>query len=309
MLDRNDKAIDQVPGVYQVYFTWVGSLTEPIQAQVAMCQHAHDIGMQSGNLFKAGLILGTIMVRSIYAGTNLQDLKRDIHLHLKSAKQHSQQLLHSHLSIEYEVVTRLIGDEKVESTSDLESESPVLDILKFTLEMMASFYLGHAERVHHKSKLWEGFSGFHRWKVPLGSIYVAFFSGLASFRLYIQGKLKSQRHVETLAKSLSILEKASTFSEWNYKNKALLLKAAYLTVTGKILEAEREFNAAISASRASKFVHEEGLACELAALHHEKRGNKTVALNLLRQAESCYKAWGSHLKEIHIARQMASIQA
>lgn len=308
MLNRNEKAIDQVPGVHEVYFTWVGILTEPIQAQIAICQHAHKVGMLSGNLLTSGLILGTIFVRSIYAGINLHDLKKDIEVHLKSAKKRSQQLLQMHLSIEYDVVTRLIGDEKFECSCKLDSESPVLDVIKFTLEMMASFYQDHLERVLHKSKLWDSLSDFHRWKVPLGSIFVSFFSGLASFCLHSRGKQKNQRHIKTLSKALSTLEKASQFSEWNYKNKYLLLKAAYLTVTGNSFEAGEVYDNAISASRASKFVHEEGLACEFAAMHHKKHGNNAFALSLLSQAESCYKIWGSNIKEAHIARLKASIQ-
>jgi hypothetical protein len=111
-----------------------------------------------------------------------------------------------------------------------------------------------------------------------------------------------------LAKSLSILQRASGFSEWNYENKYLLLKAAYLSITDQNFNPENEFGAAILASQASKFMHEEGLACELAAMYHIKHGNDALALNLFRQAKSCYKMWGSQVKESHIASQIEAIQ-
>ena len=99
-------------------------------------------------------------------------------------------------------------------------------------------------------------------------------------------------------------EKASNFSEWNFKNKACLLKAVFCSITGKKSEAEREFDAAILLSRSSKFVHEEGLACETAAMYYKKSGNNDMAVNLFRQAQKCYQDWGSQMKVRHVARQI-----
>jgi hypothetical protein len=86
------------------------------------------------------------------------------------------------------------------------------------------------------------------------------------------------------------------------------LKAAYLSIVDKNANAEKEFGAAILASKASKFVHEEGLACELAAMHHMRRGYDHLALSLFQQAKSCYKTWGSHVKEDHMTSQIDSLE-
>ena len=42
--------------------------------------------------------------------------------------------------------------------------------------------------------------------------------------------------------------------------------------------------------------HEQGLACELAALHCLKHGDNEDATNLLKQANGCYTKWGSQVK-------------
>eukprot|EP00804_Cyclotella_cryptica_P018958 CCRYP_006467-RB/>CCRYP_006467-RB protein AED:0.02 eAED:0.02 QI:225/1/1/1/0.66/0.5/4/29/1413 len=308
MLSRNDSAmIQQLPVVYSIHFMMVGSLTEPIQSAVTMVRHAYEIGMQTGNLSQAAFSLAIMMARSLYAGTNLLNLRNDLEVHLKSAKQHSQLILLANLQMMHEVVSRLIGDDEAKSFPSLKEIPPTDEDVQFTLEMFSSFYLGHAERVHYKSKLWERLEDSEKRKVPIRFIYTAFFSGIASFRLYSYGRKDSQTHTKNLTKSLSILEKASEFSEWNYKNKFLLLKAAHLSITDNNFNAENEFGAAILASRASKFVHEEGLACELAAMYQVTRGNNTSALSLFCQAKSCYKTWGSRVKEIHIASLIDSI--
>jgi hypothetical protein len=58
---------------------------------------------------------------------------------------------------------------------------------------------------------------------------------------------------------------------------------------------------AIELSKNSKFIHEEGLSCELAGMHQERVGNTSKALSLFQQAESCYNQWGNERK----ARKMA----
>ncbi|KAL3801675.1 hypothetical protein HJC23_013180, partial [Cyclotella cryptica] len=156
MLSRNDTAmIQQLPVVYSVHYMWVGSLTEPIQSAVAMSQHAYEIGMQTGNLSHAAFSLSIMMARSLYAGTNLLKLKNDLEVHLKSAKQHSQFILLAYLVMIDAVVSKLIGDGEAKSSSYLAEHPPTDEGFRLSLEMYSSFYLGHAERVHYKSKLWE----------------------------------------------------------------------------------------------------------------------------------------------------------
>ncbi|KAL7519085.1 hypothetical protein ACHAWX_003883 [Stephanocyclus meneghinianus] len=308
MLSRNNSAIQQLPGVYAMHYMMVGSLTEPIQSAAAMSHYAYEIGMQTGNLSQAAFCLAIMMARSLYAGTNLLNLKSDLQVHLNSAKQHSQLILFANLVMMHEVVSKLIGDEEAESFQYLEEFPSTDDDFQLTLEIFSSFYLGHTERVHYKSKLWDRLEDSEKRKVPIRFIYTAFFSGIASFRLFSCGRKGSQTHTKNLAKSLSILERASGFSAWNYENKYLLLKAAHLSITDQNFNPENEFGAAILASQASKFVHEEGLACELAALHHLKHDNKALALTLFRQAKSCYKMWGSQVKKNHIASLIEAIQ-
>ena len=327
MSKRDDP--DVIPGVYTVYYAYAGALCEPAHAVMDMLQNAYDIGMKAGDLSRAAMTLGLMTAMKITGGVNLVVLKKDIEHHLKLAAQHSQGQLRSNLLMYHEIVQRLIGNDRDESLSG-EEDSPAWEESEAILQIFLSFYLGHMERVYFKAKLWEEqgepmlvrfahllfcyfnhpykaylpLQHFKTQKPPRRSIYIHFFSGLASASLNSKGKSDSQRHLSNLSRALSILEKASNFSEWNFKNKASLLKAVFLSITGKKRKAEREFNAAILASRSSKFVHEEGLSCETAAMYYKKNGNNDMAVNLFRQAQKCYQDWGSQMKVCHVARQI-----
>jgi hypothetical protein len=87
------------------------------------------------------------------------------------------------------------------------------------------------------------------------------------------------------------------------------LKAEYLSLSNKKQEADLEYDVAISSSRSSRFVHEEGLSCELAAIHYKHHGDNDKALILLCRAQKCYEVWGSQMKVEEMSRQIGLISA
>eukprot|EP00956_Cyclotella_meneghiniana_P022152 scaffold41388_cov125-Cyclotella_meneghiniana.AAC.5 len=71
--------------------------------------------------------------------------------------------------------------------------------------------------------------------------------------------------------------------------------------------AEQKYNIAIECARSSKFIHEEALACELAAKHYERNCDPDMAISLFRQAKKCYREWGSKKKVQHVAEAIERI--
>merc|ERR1711957_1087241 len=97
-------------------------------------------------------------------------------------------------------------------------------------------------------------------------------------------------------KSLKILKTAAGYSSWNFGNKVHLLEAEIASREGKKEEAEASYASAITSAQCSRFVHEEGLACELAGFHYKKFKDNGSARQLFVQAKQCYANWGSQLK-------------
>lgn len=85
----------------------------------------------------------------------------------------------------------------------------------------------------------------------------------------------------------------------------MLVVAEKLSAQDRQQEAELKYDCAIRESQSSKFIHEEALACELAGMHYERKGNTKKAVSLFRQAEQCYKVWGSPIKMLQM---MSKIQ-
>jgi len=140
----------------------------------------------------------------------------------------------------------------------------------------------------------------------LKSIMIIFYGGLSCFH---SSRKRSKKHTKLAKQAINVMREKGGESSWNYLNKIHLLEAEIFSATGKKDHAKVSFNAAISAARSSKFIHEQGLACELAALHCLKHGDNEDGSNLLEQALECYTKWGSQVKIDSITKQLEKIAA
>ena len=97
-------------------------------------------------------------------------------------------------------------------------------------------------------------------------------------------------------KAIKVMEERAKDSRWNYANKLHLLEAESFSSNGHNTLAIKSYKAAIEASKSSRFIHEQGLACELAAIHCKKVKDLVTSLTYFREAKACYEQWGSQPK-------------
>jgi tetratricopeptide (TPR) repeat protein len=82
-------------------------------------------------------------------------------------------------------------------------------------------------------------------------------------------------------------------SEWNFKNKELLLEAEYHYSMKNFSMAAICYEASIEAARKHKFIPEEAIANELAGLFFLEEGNREKSLSYFEQSTACYRTWGA----------------
>jgi ATP-dependent RNA helicase DDX31/DBP7 len=86
------------------------------------------------------------------------------------------------------------------------------------------------------------------------------------------------------------------------------LEAENFSLNNKHEAAKASYAAAIASARASGFIHEEGLALELAGFHYKKVGDHINARSLFNRAKQCYAEWGSQVKVDIISSQLETLQ-
>ncbi len=90
----------------------------------------------------------------------------------------------------------------------------------------------------------------------------------------------------------------------NFENRAALVGAEIARIEGRDLDAMHLYEHAVHSARTNAFVHNEGIASELAARFHRARGFEQIADLYLRNARDCYRRWGAEgkvrrLEELH----------
>jgi hypothetical protein len=87
----------------------------------------------------------------------------------------------------------------------------------------------------------------------------------------------------------------------------LLLQAEQFSFQSKNSAANMAYAAAINSAHSSGFIHEQGLACELAGYHYNRICDFSTARSYFDQAKQCYTEWGCQLKVENVTRRASSL--
>jgi predicted ATPase/signal transduction histidine kinase/GAF domain-containing protein/CheY-like chemotaxis protein len=100
-------------------------------------------------------------------------------------------------------------------------------------------------------------------------------------------------HLEALTAHHRQLEIWAHHCPENFGNRTALVSAEIARIEGRNLDAERLYEDSIRLAREHGFIHNEGIAGELAARFYAARGLEIIAQAYLRNARHCYLRWGA----------------
>jgi len=283
----------------------VRSLTE-----LRLFSKAFGFGVASGDTVSAFLSATQYIRLSIIGGSRLTDLLHETDKYLSLVGHHSHTLTKTYLWTFRQTISTLIdkgantgrpmtnGEGSVIADSTYDGRHSKTDIFHKAVQ---SFWLGYNERCHHYiEKLFDNNNKcgrFHR-------LIATFYYGLNAFSLLRKGQLAASRLKQLPLEALTVLKDAEELSKWNFRNKVFLLEAELQSHRGNKDEARTAYAAAITSARASRFIHEQGLACECAGFHCKRVGDHNQAWDFFNQAKVCYNQWGSSMKVEFCNRQM-----
>jgi PAS domain S-box-containing protein len=102
-----------------------------------------------------------------------------------------------------------------------------------------------------------------------------------------------RQHIKALVEHHRQLEVWARVCPENFENPAALVGAELARLEGRDLDAEHLYEQAIRSARASGFIHNEALACEVAACFYAARGFEDIAEMYLLKAHHGYLRWGA----------------
>ena len=133
----------------------------------------------------------------------------------------------------------------------------------------------------------------------------------------IKKNLKVIKSKEAAIKAIAAMKNAASSSEWNFAGKLHLLEAEHRAVElgtvclGSLPASHYNtlvwYDSAIAHAKKSRFIHEEGLACEKAGLYCKKVQDYVRAQSYFNQAHVHYSEWGSSVKVAFIQNELNNL--
>lgn len=86
----------------------------------------------------------------------------------------------------------------------------------------------------------------------------------------------------------------SQHSEWNFRNKVLLIEAEMYNAQKDYEKAAVCYEASVKAAGEHRFIHEEAIANELAGMFYLDRGLHQKSHEYFTRSIECFEQWGAH---------------
>lgn len=274
--------------------------SEPLQSAVSAYLDGKKAGQLSGDVFYHNLNWQLSITTSFVAGHHLDTVMEDMSAFIhKMQSQNTLTFSRESTNLLLQTICLQEGSHPDSNLTENEVSEKFKNNASATLgykihQLMRAFLFRQLETLPHDAiKLSDIIYGK---KHPLRTLYVMglFYEGLSSFQLARHTK---EDATTWIAHGDSILANVKMWSEhslWNWENKALLLEAEKMHSLGHFDVTGSLYERAIRSAHDHKFVHEEGIASELAGMFHHGRRHRQQAHEFLLHSVECYKKWGAH---------------
>ena len=293
--------------VYGEYYVTIAISSTPFQLCCEMLNHGKDIGLMHGETFGAICNGNYFLSTGLLAAIELSKLQKVCRYQESIVEGESDQyfgMMTAFTDLIKNTVDILTGDKPFSGSIDGE-HWPIPGTTVMRYEFLKKFH-------NSARSFWtRNFSQCVSCTDYLEDIYknlpksmmIKFYGALAGYCLS-----DSKTENSMIDAAIATMREKEANCAHNFCNKRLLLEAEKLSHAGEIEEAEVAYHSAIEAARKARFVHEQGLACELAAAHYSRNGSEDDRRRvLLQQALECYKNWGCKPRVEYIAKMIAEL--
>jgi PAS domain S-box-containing protein len=280
--------------------------TQHVREGREFLSRAFDLAGRTGEISYAGYACGQLNTNHLFAGIPLIEAQSQAEEGLAFARKVGFRTLEGWILGQLGIIRSLRGltnrlgafDDAVFSESDLERDlagKPALAIAEcsyFIRKLQARFLAGeYVDALQAASSaqpmLWNFFS-------RLVVVEYYFYEALCHAAAHDYASPENRKeHRARLTEHLEKLDTWALHCPDNFENRAALVGAEIARLDGRNFDAQRLYQKAIRSARAYGFVHNEALACELAARFYAACDLEDLAEIYLVRARDGYMRWGA----------------
>ena len=288
---------DQIPRLYHCFYGSIAWHEESLQSCADHLRRGFECGLSSGQVVIGFYCAIQYIAKQLHSGTNLKSLLKEIDYFLHLLEIYKSEVTKNYMLCFRETISMLI--DKGECTSieskahygDLNDPDNKFQQAFFFHQALRSYWMGYSSRCKHFS---EKCSPIFQQSGKLNALIVQFKYALVLVEML--SKKNSFKSRMTVGEVIDTIKEAASRSDWNFTNKLRLVEAEFYALENEESQAIAAYDASIASARKSKFIHEEGLACEKAGFYHKRMNDHQSAVKYFNQARACYSEWGSDMK-------------
>eukprot|EP00985_Skeletonema_marinoi_P035178 scaffold45871_cov241-Skeletonema_marinoi.AAC.1 len=268
-------------GIMTIRYALINIWKEPIQAILPQLKDVYNMSLKYGlidNAVSAGVFY---TYRALFTGSLLKPCSKEVALFMRhNLERHKRRIIHLSVVPIFNGISCLRGSSSGANYVDefiteehlaeaLRKKEPTFCECMLAIKMMCSFILRRFDEVKATARQYlELFERQGGASAQFINIYCLFYGGLLSLEYYRESQ--DQFWLDRAEHAIQKMEVWTAESVWNFENKLFLLQAERHYAFGEMDRAAEKYKLAQESSKKHRFVHEEALACELAAAFHVK---------------------------------------
>ena len=293
--------------------THINPFVEPIGESIEHERAIFQLGMDTGDLEYAAWALHIMVAHAVYAGKPVQGVvemaaeNREV---LERTRQLPALMCHLPFHLVALACAGELDDPRVLKGVGFDEQAHERSMLGSDFRG-ALFILGVQRAfVRFLFRDLAGARAAAAWAMPYANGAIASYHQVWAHQyraLALLGTDPSDADLESARASLEALRAWAKFSSINHAHRVALVEAELARVEARDGDALAGYDAAVAAARAGGFLHEEGLANELAARYYLAKGSKTAARAYLLEAREAYASWQATAKVEQLERELGDV--
>ena len=288
---------------------------KPVKDSIKPLREASHAGLETGDQHYAAVSLLWANVYSFFAGIELPDLEQHITRDLKLMAGIHQEVSQVYTKMLHQVVLNLSGEchtpEQLQgSVYQINQSLPLhqqandrfaICVAQFYQAILAYQFYDNENAINaiNTAKDFQD--------AIIGSLYApefVFYDALIHLATYSE---QTDKKIKKLSEYIKVhqetLAQLAYHAPMNFQHKWALIEAERCRISGDILAAQDHYDAAIEGAKQNQFIHEEALACELAARFYLQRNKTVIARAYITRAYYAWARWGAKAKTEHLEAQ------
>jgi predicted ATPase/signal transduction histidine kinase len=291
--------------VRYVRATVIDHWTHSVRDTNAELAEVHWVSLELGDWVYSGHCLLTLLWRRFSMGDPLLEIQAESIRLMELLERTKDVGSLSSCTLLHRVTQALLGSDQQEPEIELKDLTHTAQVTMYISNAERHFIFGRAEQALAEAEKAVPLLQFHAGLFRLSTH--ALFHVLSAAAVFPGASEARQKELLTaMEQRRAYLEKCARRAPENFAPYHLLASAELARVKGQEAEAAAEYERAIAAARASKFLSVEALASERAFRFHENGGHSSKALAFLLDALDAYERWGASGKVRMLSEEHAA---